>query len=153
MADYHAYVDGIRVILQSGQLPEEVALRELAAGYARVCAEANERLVGGLRLLDQGLRAVAIHQAEIEPNLLSALTAQLHLNFRYFPVGNRRAFHTLDLLVHKLFQLSQIDTRPGCYGKPKERRPAPLLRSSRNIDREFFFFDELLIEPRRHAAR
>ncbi len=75
MAEYHEYVDGIRAILQSGQLPGDGALRELADGYARACAEANERLTACLRLLNQGLRAEAIHQAETEPNLIAALTS------------------------------------------------------------------------------
>jgi hypothetical protein len=75
MADYHQYVDGIRAVLQSGQLPEEGTLRELADGYARACTESNERLTSCTRLLHQGLRAEAIHQAEIEPNLLSTLTS------------------------------------------------------------------------------
>jgi hypothetical protein len=75
MADYHEYVDGIRAILQSGQLPDEATLRDLAGGYARTCAEANERLMACVRLLHQGLRAEAIHQAETEPNLLGTLTS------------------------------------------------------------------------------
>src|SRR4051812_33531829 len=74
MSDYTRYVDGIRAMLQSGQLVEEAVLYELSEGYAKACAEANERLTGCTRLLGQGLRGEAIHQAEIEPNLLSMLT-------------------------------------------------------------------------------
>jgi hypothetical protein len=75
MADYHEIVDEIRTAVQSGELPWDGALRELADGYAVACAEANERLAGLTRLLNQGLRAEAIHQAEMEPNLLSMLAA------------------------------------------------------------------------------
>ncbi len=76
MADYHEIVDEILdLAVQSGELPWDGRLRELADGYAAACAEANERLAGLTRLLNQGLRAEAIQQAEIEPNLLSMLAA------------------------------------------------------------------------------
>jgi hypothetical protein len=74
MAEYHEFVDQIRAVLQAGQLPDEGTLQVLAEGYAAACAEANERLTSCTRLLHAGRRAEAIHQAEIDPNLLSMLT-------------------------------------------------------------------------------
>src|SRR5690348_10306034 len=74
MAEYHEYVDEIRAALQAGLLPDDGTLRVLADGYAGACAEANERLTSCTRLLHLGRRAEAIHQAEMEPDLVSMLT-------------------------------------------------------------------------------
>ncbi len=53
MSDYHEIVDEMRTAMQSGELPWDGRLRELADGYAAACAEANERLAGLTRLLNQ----------------------------------------------------------------------------------------------------
>ncbi|MFO0957185.1 MAG: proline-rich domain-containing protein [Isosphaeraceae bacterium] len=75
MADHYRTVDGIRAYLLSGDTSFQEPLRGLAADYARACTEANERLAKCARLLSQGLRAEAIHQAEAPPNLLDTLAA------------------------------------------------------------------------------
>jgi hypothetical protein len=75
MADYQHVVDGIRGVVQSGHSNGEASLQDLAGAYAGVCARANERLQRCARLLQQGLRAEAIHYAETEPNLLNLVAA------------------------------------------------------------------------------
>ena len=74
MADHHQIVDQIRAFLQASDQTRNERLDGLALDYANACTEANQRLTGCHRLLQQGLRSEAIQQAEAEPRLLDALT-------------------------------------------------------------------------------
>ncbi|MEO6809953.1 MAG: hypothetical protein ABI353_12645, partial [Isosphaeraceae bacterium] len=74
VTDYNEIVDKIRSFVQSNDQTRQDFLPALAAGYAEACAQVNQRLTQCNRLLQQGLRSEAIHQAEGEPRLLDAVT-------------------------------------------------------------------------------
>lgn len=86
MLDYQRVVDDLRSAVYSssvatmtstlgGGADDPVAqLRNAAAEYRAACDEANRRLRLCGNLLRQGLRAEAIQQAEIEPNLLDVVS-------------------------------------------------------------------------------
>src|SRR3954464_13370078 len=75
MADPHQVVEAIRALLRPGQVPDDSALRGLAEGYAAACAEANDRLLTCVHLINQGLRTEALQQADLEPKLLDMVAA------------------------------------------------------------------------------
>jgi len=73
MNEYERIVDDLRSALVA-QGPEAVdLLRLVAADYAMVCDDANTRLRQCESLLKKGLRAEALRQCEIEPNLLDII--------------------------------------------------------------------------------
>jgi len=75
MAEIQQVVDDIRTFLRSEDQTRNDGLRGLAEAYAEACAEANQRLRQCDRLLQQGLRAEAIHAADANPNLLELVAA------------------------------------------------------------------------------
>jgi hypothetical protein len=73
MADIARTVDDIRGFLFSYDQVLNPHLPDLARDYADACIEANKRLAKCQRLLQQGLRAEAIHLAMEAPDLLDAI--------------------------------------------------------------------------------
>ena len=73
MNDPQRTVDEIRAFLQASDQSFKPRLRELASEYAEGCAEVNRRLARCAQLIKQGLRAEAIHVADADPILLTAL--------------------------------------------------------------------------------
>jgi hypothetical protein len=73
MPDYQALVDAARAQVHGGdrQLTDE--LRNLAAAFADACRSADARLRRCEDFLRRGLRAEALHLAEVEPPLLEVL--------------------------------------------------------------------------------
>lgn len=70
MTDIRRTVDEIRFLLQDEMIDLTDQLRQCATDYVQQCREANIRLRKCEEFLNQGLRAEAIHDAEIAPNLL-----------------------------------------------------------------------------------
>src|SRR5439155_7803316 len=83
MADYQRVIEFLRDVRQGsgGGMGLQTATEEIghmAAEYAALCVQANERLRQCSSFLQQGLRTEAIHLAEESPNLLD-LISQLDL--------------------------------------------------------------------------
>jgi hypothetical protein len=76
MPDAQRIVDDIRTFVHASDQTNNPSLQALAADYAAVCKEANDRLRRCDEFLRQGLRSEAIRFAEAEPALLDVL-AQL----------------------------------------------------------------------------
>jgi hypothetical protein len=74
MVDIPQIIDEIRSFLQSDDQTFREELRVLATGYRESCIAADRRLKQCNRLLAQGLRAEALHEADGEPKLLELLT-------------------------------------------------------------------------------
>lgn len=70
MTDIRRTVDEIRFLLQDEMIDLTDQLRQCSADYIQQSREANIRLRKCEEFLNQGLRAEAIHDAEIAPNLL-----------------------------------------------------------------------------------
>ncbi len=75
MMDISRTIDEIRSFLQSDDQTFREELRALAAGYREGCIAADRRLKQCQRLLAQGLRSEALHEADDEPKLLDLLTS------------------------------------------------------------------------------
>ena len=73
MLDYQRIVDNVRAALFSGGQENEDLLQAAAADYSVALDEVNERLRQCAAALRKGLRAEALHLAEIEPNLLDVV--------------------------------------------------------------------------------
>ena len=73
MRDPQRIVDEIQAFLMASDQTLTDRHPELAREYKEACEEINKRLVRCAQLLRQGLRADAIHSAEAEPNLLTAI--------------------------------------------------------------------------------
>ena len=93
MFEYEKVVDELRNAV--GMAGPEVAdvLRMATADYAVLCDDANQRLRQCQALLKKGLRAEALHQCEMEPNLLDMVSvldfqerAQLAVVCRHFGI-------------------------------------------------------------------
>src|SRR6188508_3045537 len=81
MADFQRVIEFLRDVRQGGLSNLQSASEEvthMAAQYAALCAQTNERLRQCSAFLQQGLRTEAIHLAEQSPNLLD-LVSQLDL--------------------------------------------------------------------------
>jgi hypothetical protein len=79
MAHSQQIVDDIRSFILSADWTltdpaKQESVRQLAAAYATACQEAGTRLRRCADFLQNGLRAEAIHLAEVEPNLLDELS-------------------------------------------------------------------------------
>jgi len=70
MADLRRTIDEIRSLMQDEVIELTAQLEQLASEFAQGCREANERLRKCEEFLNQGLRAEALHFAELAPNLL-----------------------------------------------------------------------------------
>lgn len=70
MYDHQRLIDDIQSLLQAGDALALEGLGPLAADYAAVCDQANERLRACGDLLRRGLRSEALQQAEHEPKLV-----------------------------------------------------------------------------------
>lgn len=68
--EYQRIVEDIQTLLSADTDPTEAALKEVYQRYVDAVTQTNVRLEECDRLLDQGLRAEAIHKSEMEPNLL-----------------------------------------------------------------------------------
>lgn len=75
MSDYPRIVQEIRQFLMDDDRTRNRRVEQIAAEYAAACAEVNERLGRCHELLRQGLRSEAIHLAEVEPLLDTAVSA------------------------------------------------------------------------------
>jgi len=73
MKDPQRIVDEIRAFLMASDQSLNDRVQELATNYKDACAEVNARLSRCAQLIRQGLRAEALHLAEAEPKLLTAL--------------------------------------------------------------------------------
>ena len=78
MADFQRVVEFLRDIRQGPLQSVNDEITQLAADYAALCVQANERLRQCSTFLQQGLRSEAIHLADQSPNLLD-LVASLDL--------------------------------------------------------------------------
>src|SRR6478735_5929791 len=72
---YHEVVDGLRSFVESLDQRKTPRIELLAAKYAALCEDANQRLSQCSDLLARGLRAEAIQLAEAEPSLLMMVGA------------------------------------------------------------------------------
>lgn len=72
---YHEVVDGLRSFVESLDQRKTTRIETLAAKYAALCEDANQRLSQCSELLAKGLRAEAIQLAEAEPSLLPMVGA------------------------------------------------------------------------------
>jgi len=70
MYDHQRLIDDIQSLLQAGDALALEGLGPLAADYAALCDQANERLRACGDLLRRGLRSEALQQAEHEPKLI-----------------------------------------------------------------------------------
>ena len=70
MIDYQRIVDDLRAAAASASVETADMLRMAAADYVVACEEVNDRLRACGQLLKRGLRAEALQQADMEPNLL-----------------------------------------------------------------------------------
>ncbi len=70
MIDHQRTIDNIRTILASAGPTSMEGIWAVAVEYADACEMVNERLRKCDQLLREGLRSEAIHQCEMEPNLL-----------------------------------------------------------------------------------
>lgn len=75
MQDPFEVVAEINAFLSGQRAMEERNLADLAATYAHLCKEANARLRRCAEYLRKGLRAEAIYHAEVEPDILSLVSA------------------------------------------------------------------------------
>lgn len=75
MADFQRVVEFLRDIRQGPLQTVTEEITQLAAEYAALCVQANERLRRCTSYLQQGLRSEAIHLAEESPNLLDLVAA------------------------------------------------------------------------------
>src|SRR4051812_28745914 len=75
----------LRRILLSYDQTLKPHIPDLAMAYAAACVEVNSRLAQCQRLLQQGLRAEALHLAEEAPDLLETV---LSLDFPERPLWN-----------------------------------------------------------------
>jgi hypothetical protein len=75
MADFQRVVEFLRDIRQGPLQSVNDEVTQLAAEYAALCTQANERLRKCSTFLGQGLRSEAIHLAEESPNLLDLVAA------------------------------------------------------------------------------
>ena len=73
MRDPQRIAEEIQAFLMASDQSLNDRLPELAAEYKEACEEINRRLVRCSQLLRQGLRSEALHLAEAEPGLLTAL--------------------------------------------------------------------------------
>ncbi len=75
MSDFTRVVEFLRDIRQGPLQSVNDEMVQLAADYAQLCVQANERLRQCSTFLQQGLRTEAIHLAEESPNLLDFVAA------------------------------------------------------------------------------
>jgi hypothetical protein len=71
-------IDDIRAYMDAGATIPSDRLREAAKVYSEACQKLNNRLMDCVALLGKGLRAEAIHQAQLEPVIFDQLSI---LNF------------------------------------------------------------------------
>jgi hypothetical protein len=75
MADHQRVIEFLRDVRQGPLQAVTDEITQLAADYAGLCVQANERLRQCSTFLQQGLRSEAIHLAEAAPNLLDLVAA------------------------------------------------------------------------------
>src|SRR3954464_3658995 len=75
MSDFQGLIDNIRGILASGGRMPLDAVSAATADYSAACESVNQRLQKCGELLRAGLRSEAIQRCEVDPNLLTLVTA------------------------------------------------------------------------------
>jgi hypothetical protein len=127
MADISRVVDEVRGFLLSYDQSMKPELAELARAYAELCVEANKRLARCQRLLQQGLRAEAIHRAKEPPDLLDSIQS---LDFVERPAWFE-IVRQYDLAIPPDFDATAIEFLHAAYVEDNPLRD--LLRSHRRL--------------------
>jgi len=70
MADYQQIADRVRAFVAGADQTRSASLADLAASYAQLCQETNDRLRRCVDYLRRGLRSEAIHLADAPPSVL-----------------------------------------------------------------------------------